>query len=206
MAKESPSDAPQTVQDVNAEIVCCYIESAAIITETEKLLAAKGIKAGRARINSVIRNNPKILEWAGNRYDEKYKKSVENRLECVSNEAIQRNNEISQHLSVKNKLRWDRELGKAQPDYKKLEAFAEFAKWTSIEFINTNLVYSRFRDGLHAKTPLIDQSQHKTETLTVGEGVLPIETLKAIDDKFGLSKNRLEEFAGIQSGANGANP
>src|SRR3989304_9897126 len=136
---------PETVLDIKAEIVCAYIASAGIITETERLLAKRGIQAKRQRINSIIRNDPQILEWTKSRYDEKYVKAIQARTESVSCEGIQRNNEISLRLAAKNKLRWDRELGKPAPDYKRLEAFAEFAKWTSIEFINLNLVYSRFR-------------------------------------------------------------
>lgn len=181
--------AVETVLDRKAEIVCAYIEAAGIITETEKALAAKGIKVGRQKINSIIRNDPKAVEWTKNFFDKAYTETCGNRLEAVSAQGIQKSNELVLALMDKTRALWFREVCKPQPNAKKLEAFSEFVKWQSISLINQNLVYSRFRDGLHSKAPFMtkDDSQHKTEILNVNEGRLSADdyaSLRAHADRF----------------------
>ena len=202
------SDAAQgrTVLDTKAEIVCCYIEAAGIITECEKALAAKGIDAKRQKINSVIRNSPEAKKWTQEFFDKTYTETCGNRLEAVSAAGIQKSNELVLALMDKARANWFKEICKPQPDPKKLDAYSEFVKWQSISFINQNLVYSRFRDGLHSKAPFMakDDSQHKTEILNIGER-LPEGSYDAIAKHIGQLKEneRFRNLPAVEQGGNG---
>lgn len=205
---ELPAPAKLTALDLKAEIVCAYIEAGGNIVEVISALASKGIKAGRQKINSIIRTDPQIVEWTKKHFDKSYTETCGNRLEAVSAAGIQRSNETTLALLDKTRLAWFRELGREKPNAERLTYFSEFVKWNSISFINQNLVYSRFRDGLHAKNPLIDQSQHRTETLNFPEGSLPnalttVEILRAHVDRL-KPVNRIATLPVNGQGDNGA--
>lgn len=217
MAEEAQQ--PLTALDKKAEVVCAYIESAGNVSETIDRLKAKNIPIGRQAINSIIRTNPETVEWTKNFFTEAYTELCNNRLEAVSATGIQHSNETTLALLDKTRVLWFKELqrkipsdAKGNPDAvitidhrEKLAAYQDFVKWNSISFINQNLVYSRFKDGLHAKqAPTVDQSQHLAQEVNIGEEVMGKELYGKLENYLAGKGGRFANIPTAEGGGNGA--
>lgn len=207
------SDVPQpenkTVLDRKAEVVCAYVEAAGNIVETISSLSLKGIKIGRKRIETIIRTEPSAVEWTKKAFDKTFNETCGNRLEAVSAIAIQKGNENKFELVDKIFILWYATIRKIQDPLLRIAAYEKFVKAADTSAIKQNLIYSRFRDGLHQKQgALVDQSTHKTDVVNIPKGGLPVggyDVLRAHVDR--LKKvNGAPAIAVNGQGDNGATP
>lgn len=213
MDGNAPAPVKPTGLQLKAEVVCAYVEAGGNIVETITQLAYKGIKIGRKRIDTIVRTDPAVVEWTKKAFDKDFSATCGNRLEATSAISIQRGNENKFALVDKIFLLWYAEIRRIKNPQEKIQAFANFVKAADTSAIKQNLVYSRFRDGLHAKQgPLLheDNSQHKTDIVNVGDGRIPdnletIEILRAHVDRL-KPVNRVAAIPVNGQGDNGAAP
>lgn len=193
-----------------ALILVCFVQAGGVVTNAHKRLADEGRKIfGESWeppcygvLNGFVKENPELAEQINAWATESYKLESYNRLEsCTADRIVEYNYcTAGQLIELQTLMLEAAKLGNAEA----LGIFRNALYTLSKAFAEVNKVPNRFKDGYHPRqSALVDNSQHKHETLNLGEGVMGKELYGQLNDYLASKDKRFGNLSPIENGGNG---